>query len=213
MRLGGRRRAALNEALHELRRPLQALALAIGSGRAATGGVESTLMLVSVALDRLDSEINGGASRPSLESVPVRPLLEASIRRWQARARLGGGELNLLGAEHSVVEGDPLGLSQALDNLIVNAIEHGGPSVEVGARREGRRVRITVTDSGRARRPASRRGSPAEVLSRLTGRSRRGQGLSVVRRIAAEHGGGFELRRSERGSVATLDLPQARDRA
>ena len=56
-----------------------------------------------------------------------------------------------------VLDGDPVALSQALDNLIVNAIEHGGPMVEVGARRHGRRLEITVTDSGRRPATASRR--------------------------------------------------------
>lgn len=36
----GRHRTALNEALHELRRPLQAIALAAGPPGAAPGGVE-----------------------------------------------------------------------------------------------------------------------------------------------------------------------------
>ncbi len=206
----GRRRAALNEALHELRRPLQALALAIGPGRATAGGVESSLLLVTAALDRLDNEINGRGSQRLPQPVPVRPLLESAIGRWRARASLGGGALSLRwDAGPSVIEGDPLGLSQALDNLIVNAIEHGGPSVVVGARPHGRRLRITVADSGRAQRPASRRGAPAEVLARLTGRRRRGHGLAVVRRVAAVHRGRFELRCSERGSVATLELPLA----
>jgi signal transduction histidine kinase len=210
MRLG-RRRAALNEALHELRRPLQALALAVGPGRAA-GGVESSLLLVTAALDRLEGEINGRGVERVPEPVPVRPLLESAVGRWQARARLAGGELSLLGAAPSVIEGDPLGLSQALDNLIVNAIEHGGPTVAVEARRLGRQVRITVSDSGRMRRPASRRGAPAEVLARLTGRRRRGHGLAVVRRVAAAHRGRFDLRCSERGSIATLVLPVAMGR-
>jgi signal transduction histidine kinase len=212
-RLGGTRRAALNEALHELRRPLQALALAVGPGRAATGGVESSLLLVAAAVDRLDDEINGRGSNGASEPFAVAPLLESAVGRWRARARLAGGDLRLAGVAPAVVAGDRLGLSQALDNLLVNAIEHGGPTVEVEARVQGRRLRIAVSDSGRARRPASRRGAPAEVLARLAGGRRRGHGLVVVRRVAAAHGGRFELRCSDRGSVAVLELPLAREEA
>jgi signal transduction histidine kinase len=212
-RLGGTRRAALNEALHELRRPLQALALAVGAGRAGATGVESSLFLVTAAVDRLDEEINGRGPECARRAVPVRPLLDAAVLRWRSHARRAGGELSLVGAPPSVVEGDPLGLAQALDNLIVNAIEHGGPIVEVGARRHGHRVRIAVADSGRSAAPVVWRGSPGSFLARLTGRRRRGHGLAVVRRVARVHDGRFELRRSELGSVAALELPLADRRA
>ncbi|HEY7256203.1 MAG TPA: ATP-binding protein [Solirubrobacterales bacterium] len=208
-RRGGTRRAALNEALHELRRPLQALALAVGPGRSGLGHVETSLLLVTAAVDRLDEEINGRGVRSASRPLPVRPLLEAAVGRWRSRARLANGELSFVGAPPVSIVGDPVGLSQALDNLIVNAIEHGGPAVDVGARRVGHRVRIAVADSGRAEPPASRRASPAEVLARITGRRRRGHGLGVVRRVAAEHRGRFQLRRADLGSVATLELPVA----
>lgn len=212
-RLGGTRRAALNEALHELRRPLQALALAVGAGRAGAAGIESSLFLVSAAVDRLDEEINGRDSRCALRPVPVRPLLDAAVGRWRHRARLGGRELTLLGAPPAVVEADPLGLAQAIDNLIVNAIEHGGPTIAVGARRNGRRLRIAVADSGRVTRRAVPKGSPGALLARAARGRRHGHGLRVVRRIARAHGGRFELRHSELGSVATLELPLAAEMA
>ena len=139
----------------------------------------------------------------------MRPLLLAAVGRWRGRAGLGGGELRVGTAVPSVVEADPLALAQALDNLIVNAIEHGGPAIEVEARRRGPRLRITVTDSGRETRPPARRRSLVEVLARLTGSGRRGHGLAVVRRVAATHRGRFRLRRSGRGSVAVLELPLA----
>jgi signal transduction histidine kinase len=209
----GRRRAALNQALHELRRPLQSLALAVGAGQ-ATSGAESSLRLVAAALDRLDNEINGRASRRVPKPVAVRSLLESAIGRWRAGASLGGSELRLgEAAGPAVIEGDPVGLAQALDNLIVNAIEHGGSSIVVEARRYGSWLRITVADSGRGTRPESRRGPPTEVLARTGGKGRRGHGLAVVRRVAADHSGRFELRTAERGSVATLELPLPPGRA
>ena len=213
-RLGGTRRADLNEALHELRRPLQALAHAVGPARTAAGGAQSSLLLVTAAVDRLDEEINGRrGSRCVDEAVPIRPLLEAAVGRWRSRARLAGGELSVVGAPAATVVGEPLGLSQALDNLIVNAIEHGGPIVEIGARRHGDRLRIAVADFGGAAPTAARRDSPAWLHARLTGRRRRGHGHAVVRRVAAAHRGRFEFRRTELGSVAIFELPLADKRA
>jgi signal transduction histidine kinase len=206
----GRRRSALNEALHELRRPLQAIALASGAST-TPHVVEGSVQLAAVALERLDREINGGESvRAPKETIPARPLLEAAVARWRSRASLGGGTLSLRWrAGDALVEAERLGLAQALDNLIVNAIEHGGPSIAVEGRLRGDRLRLAVADSGRASRPQSRRGTPAEVVARLAGRHRRGHGLAVVRRVADRHGGRFALRSSEHGSLAVLELPLA----
>lgn len=204
-----RRRGALNEALHELRRPLQSLVLAAGSG-GAVRDIEGPAELATVALERLEREINGRLSLVSPEVLTARPLLRAAVSRWQARASLSGGSLELRWrAGEALVAAERFELAQALDNLIVNAIEHGGPAIAVEAAPVGRALHIRVSDSGRASRPVARRETPAELVARLCGRSRRGHGLQVVRRFAARHGGRFSLRCSEHGSCASLELPLA----
>ncbi len=209
----GRRRSALNEALHELRRPLQAIALAGGGSPGAPPVLESSVRLAAAALERLDREVNGGGLLRPPEEVELRPVLESAVRRWRARASLSGASLSLRWrAGRAAVVGDRVELAQALDNLIVNAIEHGGPEISVDVRPYKGRVRIVIADSGRAARPAARADTPADVIARLSGRRRRGHGLSVVRQVAAAHDGRFALRRSERGSLALLELPLAGDR-
>jgi len=200
-------RTTLNEALHELRRPLQVLAL---SGSAGTSPepqrIEHSVQLAASALERLDREINGGSTTVVWAPVAVRPLLEASLARWRGRAAQAGGKLELRWrAGEVVLSGDHYGLSQAVDNLLVNAIEHGGPRVVVEVARAGAGLRVAIADSG----AAVPRGRQRRVLPalRLAGRGRRGHGLRVVRRVAAAHGGSFELRRSTRGSEAVLELP------
>jgi signal transduction histidine kinase len=203
----GRRRTALNEALHEVRRPLQVAALEGGAGVAARRG-DGPLDLAAAALQRLDREINGGSYAPPPTTVDVRELVQTATGRWRGRARFADGSLELRwNAGPAVVEGDRLALAQAIDNLIVNAIEHGGPNIVVSARRREGRLRIAVVDSGSAARPPARRGSPAEVFARLSGRKRRGHGLAVVRRVVAAHGGRFVFERSPRGSTAAIELP------
>jgi two-component system sensor histidine kinase FlrB len=208
----GRRRAALNRALHELRRPLQALALASGPRPLAVGVTDDPVGLAAAALDRLDREINGDPAAPAWGRIECRPLLGSAVGRWQARARIAECSLELRwSAGHAAVHGDRFALAQALDNLIVNAIEHGGCSIVVAARLRGGRLRVAVADSGRASRVRSRRESPAEAIARLSGRRRHGHGLAVVRRVAGAHGGRFALHRSERGSRAVLELPLAEE--
>jgi signal transduction histidine kinase len=204
----GRRRSTLNEALHELRRPLQALALAApGRDRGTGAQIESSVQMAATALARLEREINGDAIAPVRAPLFARPLLDAAVGRWQARVALAGGSLTLrwLAAE-AMVEGDRCELAQALDNLLVNAIEHGGSEIVVEAKARLGRLRIAVVDSGRESGPASRQ-RPAELAARLSGRRRRGHGLRVVRRTAALHGGDFHLCRSARSTAALLELP------
>jgi signal transduction histidine kinase len=206
----GRRRSALNSALHELRRPLQAVALAAGPRLGEPAGVVEPIELAAAALERLDREINGGPLAPALGPVEALALARSAVARWQARVRFAEGSLELRwNAGEVLVSGDRSALAQALDNLIVNAIEHGGPTIVVAGRLLGGRLRIAVVDSGRATRPRSRRNGPAQVIARLSGRHHRGHGLGVVRRVAADHGGRFSLRHSERGSLAVLELPLA----
>lgn len=206
----GRRRVALNEALHELRRPLQAVALAAGPGVAASGGDEDPIDLAAAALERLDREINGGPLAPAWGRVEAGSLTRAAVARWEARARLADCVLELRwNAGRAIVDGDRHALAQAIDNLIVNAIEHGGPTIVVAARHREGRLRIAVVDSGCASRPRSRRAGARMTISRLSGRQLHGHGLTVVRRVASAHGGRFAFSRAATGSLAVIELPLA----
>lgn len=202
----GRRRMALNEALHELRRPLQALALA--APRTSPERLGASVEMASAALERLDREINGVALAPRHEVVAARPLAEAAVARWRSRAALSGGSLELRWwAAEALVQGDRREIAQALDNLLLNAIEHGGGRVELRATLDVGWLRLTVVDSGGRVAGGQRRGGLAGLGARLSGRERHGHGLRVVRRTATAHGGRFTLRSAPEGSTAVLELP------
>jgi signal transduction histidine kinase len=201
----GRRREALNRALHELRRPLQLLALAPVPAPLGPAPVE----LAIAAMAQLEREINGGMAEPP-RPVCCRELAGGAVARWRSRAALAGGSIAFRWrAGAATVVAQPGWVSQALDNLIVNALEHGGPNLVVEGREGSGKLRISVCDDGAGARPAARSGSPAEVIARLTGRRRRGYGLEVVMDLASAAGGRFALQRSEQGSTAVLELPLA----
>jgi len=198
----GRRRSMLNEAMHELRRPLQTLSLALP---AESEAADSSLRLATAALERLDREINGSPLDARWEVVAIHRLLDAAAERWKPQAVFLDRSLRVRAtATQMYVQGDPAALAQALDNLINNALEHGGGEVAIEARRERGWACLSVLDGGRAEAPPrrSRRRSRPECR-------RHGHGLRVVARVAREHGGSFDFRRSHRGSEACLWLPCA----
>jgi signal transduction histidine kinase len=205
----GRRRTALNEALHELRRPLQTLALVSpGTVRAEPAAIQGSVRMAAAALERLEREINGEAPASVRETAAARPLLDSAVGRWRARAALAGGSLSLCWqAGEAAIAADRCAVAQALDNLVANAIEHGGPEIVVEAGSGSGRLRVAVVDSGRGTRPQSRPENAAELIARLSGRRLRGHGLRVVRRTAAAHDGNFQLHSSARGTEAILELP------
>jgi signal transduction histidine kinase len=203
----GRRRAALNEAMHELRRPLQVLTLALPGEAAEAAPVQSSLHLTTLALERLDREINGVSLEEAVGEVSVRDLADEAVRRWRPLAVRAGHTVEVdRNGEELWVEGNRFDLAQALDNLLSNAIEHGSGSVRIGWRREGGWVEVSVTDSGAS--PAARRN---RRRPRRGGRCRRGHGLRVVGRIARRHGGSFALCRTRGGAEARLRLPLRRE--
>ena len=205
----GRRRASLNEAIHELRRPLQALMLSLARESDEAEASGSALRMAATALERLEREVNGERLEPVERSVRVRLLVEAAVARWQPWAAESGRPLRLCWeAAEPVLRADGEELSGAVDNLISNGFEHGTGAVEIVVAEERDRLRIAVRDSG----PSRRRAESARIWDGIgpsaAGR-RHGHGLRIVRRVAARHGGGFRFRRCRDGSEARLELPLA----
>jgi signal transduction histidine kinase len=189
-----RRRAALNRAMHELRRPLQVLALAPAASGRTPAPAPAELALA--ALD--DHEINGSSRSVALRPVDCRALVESSVERWRGRAAQARRSLELSWrAGAAMVLADPYRVSQALDNLLANAIEHGGLRVRVEAAVGAGRLRISVSNTPR-RPPAHSRRGP-----------RRGHGLRVVASVAAAHGGRLLVQHPPGAWVAVLELPLA----
>lgn len=198
----GRRRAALNEAMHELRRPLQALSLVLPTEPGEQEVADSSLRLAVAALERLDREVNGGDVAEEPAPLSVRPFLEEAVRRWEPQAELWGGCVQLHWRGEEVwVKGNRSTLAQAVDNLISNGLEHGGSKVRIEVGREGAYLVLLVRDGGRK----SPRRTPPRL--RLRSRDRHGHGLRVVARVARSHGGRFELRLSKQGAEARLQIP------
>jgi signal transduction histidine kinase len=97
-------------------------------------------------------------------------------------------------------------LAQVLANVSANAAEHGVGPVEVSGERQGRVVRLEVSN---ASGPEAVRESGWEaVRERAEGkREGRGRGLGIAKRAARELGGRVRLERSGSVTRVVIELP------
>lgn len=210
-------RRRLNRAMHELRRPLQALALLEPDdprhGPARGDDRRGLLELIAAALGELERAVNGDTAPPSRTRFCARDVVVACLGRWRPAAAAAGGFRLLWDAGPAMVEGDPVRMAQAIDNLIANALEHGGPPLILTGARVAGRLRITVAN-GRAEQaapPPGRRGAANGSGRNSGGPSdpRHGHGTAIVSEVASEHHGRFALCGTGDGCVAAFELPLA----
>ncbi len=195
-------RRALNRALHELRRPLQALVLmeedsAQPAASPPAASRRGLLEVAASALRDLDGAVNGGAPFREPGRFSCREVVLAALERWRPIAAGVGGIRVYWDAGPAPIEGDAVRMAQALDNLISNALEHGGPPVVVTGARVAGRIRVTIAN-GASTRGARRDRDP-----------RRGHGTDLVSEVASAHRGRFALCHTGTGCVAALELPLA----
>jgi PAS domain S-box-containing protein len=118
------------------------------------------------------------------------------------RQSADGAEIRLSVEPGLVVHADPVRFTQMLDNLVINALRHGQPPVEISAAAVGPSVEIAVRDGGD--------GVSEELQDRLferfsTGSSKgTGLGLFLVRELARAHRGDATYRAEDRAFVLTL---------
>lgn len=208
-----RRLEAVARAAHELRGPITAARLGVALGVRRGGLSAPPLRAVELELERAALALADLAAPPGgcpeglrMGEVDVVALLADCAEAWRPAAVARGGGIDVRWpARPAVVRGDRLRLAQAVDNLIANAIEHGGGTVEVCGRMDAGSVRLEVTDGGP--------GLPAPVaeLSHRArrGRGSRGRGLAIAAAIAHEHGGRLASAPSDRGARLLLELPSA----
>jgi signal transduction histidine kinase len=200
-----RRRQGLGRAMHELRRPLQALVmLGEAPGRRDQRALSRHLELALDALRELEAELDERPARPPRRSAcEARELADAAVHRWETLAARFGRRLELRwSAGEAFLHCDAARVGRALDNLIANALEHGGGTIRLVATRSPGGLRLAVRDEGRG---AAGHGA---VVAHGHGNGD-GLGLGIARAIAAEHGGSLRLDPNGSGCEARIELPLA----
>ena len=213
----------LAAASHDLRQPLQTLALlqalladAVTSDRAQDLVARQTVMINTITgmLDSLldINEIEAGAVQPDLAAFAVGELMERLRGEFAYHAQAKGIELRVVPcAQH--VRSDKRLLEQIVRNLISNAIKYTATGrILLGCRRHGAVLRLEVWDTGIGMEATDlaaifeeyyQVGNPARQRSRGLG-----LGLSIVKRLTDLLGHQVRVRsRPGSGSVFAIDLP------
>lgn len=215
---------------HELRTPLSAMlgfaeTLVPAAGEPDPVRVREYAALISEAGRHLMDVVGGlidqagpeGGADEAAEAVDLEALLERCRRMMAPVADGAGIELAFtVPAPLPSVLAAPRACRQIVINLLSNAIKFTDRAgrVELLAERAGDRVRIVVRDTGIGIAPAEidRLGTPFMRLADRNGRRREGAGLglSVVKALAAVHGGTLDIRSLPgHGTTVAVDLPVA----
>jgi two-component system heavy metal sensor histidine kinase CusS len=211
-------RAFSANAAHELRTPLTAMlgevqvtlrrARSPEEYQAALRVVEEEAARLGRLVELLLAIARADAGTINPERIRFDLDRAARLARDRAVAAHAGSaaRLSLRSAPASAL-GDPLLTGRVLDNLVENALRHGGANVEIAVEDRGDAVRVTVSDDGP--------GIPAAFRDRIFDRFTRdetlapgfGLGLAIARGLAEAQRGRLWLDESAAGARFVLELP------
>ena len=187
---------------HDLRNPLS-----IAQGRMTIaaaqveggGGVSDDLRVAQKALGRMEDIISDtlvlARRGDAVESPEPIPVAEIVGRCWNM---VETGDASLVVVDKCTIEGDPDRLRHVFENLLRNAVEHGGAGVTVRVGRAGEAT-LYVEDDGPGI-PSKRRENDFEP-GRTSREEGTGFGLAIVERIAEAHGWEVTLTEAEGGGA------------
>jgi signal transduction histidine kinase/GAF domain-containing protein len=208
---------------HDLRSPLNAIALSAGvllkspdlapalsrpAGR-ILANVERMSKMISDLLDLTRGRLGGGIpiTPMPVDLVPIAKNVVEESEQTHATRRF---ELECHGDTRGDWDGDRL--AQVLSNLVSNALQHGDPASPVRVAVDGRTndVTLTVRNSGPA--------IPPEALPHIFDPFRRasdkgphsglGLGLFIASEAVRAHGGHIGVTSNERGTTFLVTLPR-----
>lgn len=199
---------------HGLKTPLQALMgeadrLRTAGAAAQADAIEDTALAMQRTVDRELARTRTAARADDALADPakVADRVVAVLRRTPDGGNL---EWHLDIASGLAVALDEADLAEALGALAENAARHARSSVTLSAQTQGKHLCLSVTDDGPGI-PAAKREAFINRHARAD-ESGTGLGLSIASEIALTAGGELALTDARGGFMASLVLPQAKDR-
>jgi signal transduction histidine kinase len=218
-------REVTDDVAHDLKTPLARLRarleLALLGGAGGDGAQSEAIRAAIDEADRLLATFNAllgiaeaeaGAGRHQMARLDLSEVARQAVEFYEPVAEERGFSLKFDAEPGISVRGDRHLLSQALANLIDNALKYaGGGEVAVRVRRHDGRAAVEVADHGPGI-PAGDREAVFDRFVRLEpSRSTPGNGLglSLVRAVARRHDGSATLADNHPGLRALLEFPIA----
>lgn len=209
---------------HDLRTPLtrlRARLVRLGEGGSAAeqaAGLEQAiaqcdaLLAMFAAVLRI-GEVEGGGRRAAFAPVDLGAVAQEVVETMAPLAAEGGHRLALLPSPGAMGMGDRQLVSQALINLVENALSHtpAGTGIMLSIRIDDGRVTLLVADDGPGI-AASDRPRALRRFGRLDAsrdRPGHGLGLPLVDAVARLHGSALALEDARPGLAASFSLPLA----
>ena len=220
------RKRLINDVSHELNTPLSVIQLeakGLNDGlqmptEAADHIIEEVNMLCNLVRDlNWLAETDSGELRLTIEPCPIDEFLAREVARWQPQAQAQQIALSLQPLPQlPLLNLDRMRMSQALGNVIRNALQHtetGGRVTVAATTEEGGSVRLSVTDDGAgidtADLPHIFDRFYRTDQSRDRGTGGTGLGLPIARAIIEAHNGTIAVTSDGLGQGTTVrfDLP------
>ncbi|MEM1299443.1 MAG: sensor histidine kinase [Pseudomonadota bacterium] len=113
--------------------------------------------------------------------------------------------------ETAQITGDALMLEEVLENLIDNALRHGGPElsrIDVSVATDTDGTTLRVADDGRGIPPEAR-ATALERFGQVRESSGTGLGLAIVQEVAAWHGAELKIEDADQGTSVALTFAKA----
>jgi signal transduction histidine kinase len=219
-------RQVSSDVAHDLRTPLSRLYQGLEDARAHATSVAAYESAIDAALGEAErlletfsallriAQVEGASPRAGFRNVDLTAVTEAVCDAYRPDAEAAEHQLAATISQGVIVSGDQELLTQALANLVENALRHTPSGTRISVRLIGNSrtgVLLSVEDDGP--------GVAAADLPRLTDRFYRGErsrttpgnglGLSLVSAVAELHGAKLSLDTMEPGLRVGLSFPAA----
>ncbi len=210
-------------AAHQLRTPLTALLVQIRSAELAKGAAQSaSIDAASQSATRLarlvdqllsDAMVTHRAEERRTNTFDLKKVIEQALHDTLPTS--GDADVRFTTTlKNAPMIGDEVMIAEALKNLVHNALIHGNPEghdhhlIELGLRRDGDYLELSMTDSGIGMDEAALMKVGDRFSTGQPGRQGSGLGLAIVKQVVESHNGTLQLEnRREGGLRVVLSFP------